>query len=137
MNTYTICGFPLQNVVALKEPLDKSTAKRVFVDRGSLTLEKAHGRDFFWIKFASRKTNDILAIIPIHFIQCGEGNNVKSNAGLRKNILTMELNQLFDTRVDYLERVMIKMDRSDATQFAEWFVYAWNNDERRCTNGNK
>jgi hypothetical protein len=137
MNSYSVCAFPVRNVVALKEPIDKSTAKRVFVDRGTLTLEKAHRKEFYRIKLASRGPSDAVTIIPIHFIQCGEGKNIKSNAGLRKNKLTIELNQVFDTNLDYLERIIIKMDREDAAQFSEWFVYAWNNDERRITNSNK
>jgi hypothetical protein len=134
MNTYGTCCFPIRNVVALKEPIDRSFSKQVFLDRGMMELQKAYGKDYFQIKFTSRETKETVAIIPIHYITGGDGKHIKSKSGLRKNQLTLELSQLFDTNVDYLERLIVKMDRGDAEQFAAWFLFAWNADERRNNN---
>jgi hypothetical protein len=99
-----------------------------------MELQKDHGRNYFQIKLSSRAMNETIAIVPIHFISCGAGKHIKSKSGLRKNQLTLELNQLIDTNVDYLERLIIKMDRADADHFNDWLLWAWSNDERRNNN---
>jgi hypothetical protein len=131
MNTYAPCGYPVKNVVALKEPVDGSMAKRLSVDRGTIVLEKAHGHEYYQIKLFDREANKCVALIPLHFIDRGRGQHIKSRNGLKKNMLEFELNEVFNTNTDYLERITVKMDRADSVCFVSGFLSAWKNDERR------